>query len=164
MLGQKSSSTNKFAETQPPMSQLILKRGNVAKPHVNLILNQEMQVSKIFQDSVIDDICLFSVCENGYYHISSQVCIKNENPTELLCDYVQFGLVEKEKLMENCKEHMKSTICNTKIEPEYFISDDLSCVMRLEKDIQYCMWLNVGTPDKSLSYQSENSHLRLYKL
>ena len=163
MLGQKNSSS-KFPESTPPVSQLILRRGNISKPHVNLILNQKMEETKRLTDSVIDDICLFSVTESGYYHISSQVCVKNENTSMLVCDYIQFGIVEKDKLYENCKEHMKSNICNTKLEPEYFISDDLSCVMRLEKDVKYCMWLNLGTPDASLTYQSENSHLRLYKL
>jgi len=165
MIG-KNQTSSKFPEKKPEAQQmsLILKRVANKKPHVNLIVNKEMESSQTLQDSIVTDICLFKVEENGYYHISSQICVvNNDTKRDAQCNYIQFGVVEKSKLEEKCRDHMKCNICNSTLEPQFFIIDNLSCIMRLERDVEYTLFLNVGTAS-SLFYESENSHLNLYKL
>lgn len=168
MLGKNNQTSSlKFPEkkTENNNQMIIFKRATNKKPHVNLIINKEMEKTQLLQDSIVTDACLFKVQENGYYHISSQICVINNDETkDAKCNYIQFGVVEKEKLEQNCRNHMKAIICNSVLEPDFFIIDTLSCVMQLEADVQYTLFLNVGTLSNSLYYKKDNSHLNLYKL
>jgi hypothetical protein len=162
MIGQKP----KF-DVQNNNNQLsvILKRNSASKPHVNLIINKEMQRSQSIQDSIITNACVFKVQESGYYHISSQICLINNSTNLIKTDFLQFGIVAQENMQTECKNNMKSIINATIVQPEYFISDSLTSVMLLEKDVDYSLWLNVGSESNDkLYYESLNSHCRLYKL
>ena len=144
MLGQ---SKNKFdAKQNNQQMSVILKRTPQTKQHVNLILNQPMEQSVKMQDTIVQDCCLFTVQkERGYYHLSSQVCLKNSSSIPSKIDFIQFGICDKEKMDSQCKEHMRSNICNITCDPNYIMSDTLSCIMFLECDVQYTLWLNIGS-------------------
>ena len=139
---------------------VILKRAN--SKHINLILNKEMINSRNLEENVMN-VCEFSVEESGYYHISSQITIKNNSNMSMLVEYLQFGICKKN--MEDYKSNLKSMIMNSKCNPEYVIVDNLNTIIQLEKDIDYILWVNFGG-DKANNFlfDAEYSNLRLYKL
>jgi len=157
MIGQNRGKDD-FKNIQNPMS-LILKR-NSSKP-VNLILNKDMKANFFIGDK-LRILCEFSVVEGGYYHISSQITIKNmsKNPVEI--EYLQFGICKED--MSDYQDLLKSQIINSSCLSDYVISDSLCSIMKLEKDEKYNMWINLGCSISAFEYQSEFSNLRIYKL
>ena len=161
MLGQSKNKFDKNANNQS--LSVILKRST--PKHVNLIMDQPMEKSTTLQDSIIQDCCLFIPDQTGYYHISAQVCITNNSSSQSMCDFIQFGICDKQNMDSQCKEHMKSNICCAKIDPNYIMSDTISTIMHLQQGVTYTLWLNIGSDNAShFLYESENSNLRLYKL
>jgi len=167
MLGQ-SSKMNKFtnnneANNNNNNSQMILKR--IPIPHANLILNQPMENSFKLNDSIIQDCCVFTSEQNGYFHISAQVCVSNISSIQTKCSFFQFGICDKNNMETQCKENMRSNICNTIVDANYIISETMSCIMQLEAGITYSLWLNIGSDNATnFLFEAENSNLRLYKL
>lgn len=67
--------------------------------------------------------------------------------------------------MENYRDNLKSSILNSTCQPEYVIADNLSTIIHLNKDEKYHLWVNFGCESaEDFEFQSEDSHLRLYKL
>lgn len=139
---------------------VILKRAPTKK--VNLILSKQLKPSFRLQENVMT-CCEFNVEETGYYHVSSQVTIKNDSKETVHVEYLQFGICNEN--MENYKENLKSMIMNSNCASEYVMVDNMTAIVNLEKDIKYVLWVNFGC-DKSESFvfDSECSNLRLYKL
>ncbi len=154
--------TNRFDNSKPNLSnqQIILKR--TPSKHVNLIMNQEMKASFNLNENVM--VCSeFEVSESGYFHVSSQMTVKNSSNDNTVVEYFQFGVCKN--TMSDYQENLKSSIMNSICQPDYVISDSLCCIMQLEKDVKYQLWVNFGCENASkFQFQSEYSNLRLYKL
>lgn len=153
---------NKFDQQKQNNNQLsvILKRPPLS--HVNLIINQEMKESFHLSENVMT-ACEFAVKEDGYYHISSQLTLKNISENKVLVDYYQLGVCLPS--MDNYHDNLKSNIINSCCQSEYVIADNLCCIMYLRKNEKNILWLNFGSAGASdFQFQSQYSNLRLYKL
>lgn len=159
MLGQ---SKKRFDSNENHSQNLsvILKRPE--KAHTNLILNKEMIPSCKLNENVMP-CCEFTVASSGYYHISSQVTVKNTSKTANVIEFLQMGICLKD--MSDYKDNLKSQILNSSCNPDYVISDNLCAIIHFTKDEVYNLWLNFGCESASnFEYQSDYSNLRIYKL
>ena len=171
MLGSKNTEqTNKF-DTNILQNQSLLMKRPVNKTHQNLIVNQEMKPSFRLKSDLenthnVMQLCEFSVLQSGYYHISSGITIQNVSELDVETLYFQFGICNKD--MSNFNELLKSNVMNTRVLPQYMMSDTLSSIVYLEKDIKTHLWLNIGISNNDemacFEYKKEHSNLRLYKL
>lgn len=154
---------NKFDQSKASNNNqlsVILKRPQ--QVHVNLIRNQPMQESLNLCENVMP-CCEFEVQDSGYYHISSQVTIKNVSSKPAHVEYLQFGICRSS--MEDYNDLLKSSVMNSNCHPEYVVADTLCSIVHLSKEVKYNMWINFGSEhSKSFQFQAEYSNLRLYKL
>ena len=144
--------------------KLIIKRP-AQNAHVNLIVDQEMQPAFSLNNDVMQ-LCHFQVPQSGYYHVSSQITIVNKSQESVKTDYFQYGICKTD--MSDFSNLLKSQMINANVQSGYIIADGISSIVKLDKDVKYNLWLNFGCVVESdlqlLEYQSEYSHLRLYKL
>ena len=154
------SHKSKFDQKKSNQLSVILKR--TPQVHVNLIQDQPMKDSFLLSE-VVMSCCEFTVQESGYYHVSSQVTLKNVSDQPVNVEYVQFGVCKKS--MEDYQNLLKSSIMNSNCGPEYVIADNLTSIVQLNKDEQYQLWVNFGCEQANkFEFQSKVSNLRLYKL
>ena len=157
MLGQ---SKKRFESNDGQNLSVILRRPQ--KVHTNLILNKQMVESFRMQENVLT-CCEFKVDETGYYHVSSQITIKNVSAVQVLLDYFQMGICLKD--MSNYLDNMKSMILNSNCHKEYVIADTLCAIVHLDKEETYNLWVNFGCENaNNFEFQSNYSNLRIYKL
>ena len=161
MLGQPKNRFDKNQNQNPNQSlSVILKRAPPA--HANLIVNKEMKESFTLNENVMA-CCEFKVETSGYYHVSSQITIKNVSTQPAHVEYLQFGICRKD--MDDYKDNLKSMIKNSNCLGDYVIVDGLCSIVHFDKDQDYSMWVNFGSAEAaSFEYQADYSNLRLYKL
>ena len=144
--------------------KLIIKRP-AQNAHVNLIVDQEMQPNFSLNNDVMT-LCEFQVPQTGYYHISAQLTIVNRSEDVVKSDYIQFGICQKD--MADFSNLLKSQIISANMQSGYILADNIASIVKFDKNTKYNLWLNFGCVVESdlqlLEYQSEYSHLRLYKL
>ena len=161
MLGQKK---NRFdVDSTQGINQnlsVILKRA--PSKHENLILNKEMKETCKLSENVMP-CCEFSVDDTGYYHVSSQITIKNTSTKPVLVEYLQFGVCHSD--FEDYRDNLKSMIMNSNCHPEYVIADNICAIIHLKREEKYNLWINFGCENStSFEFQSDYSNLRIYKL
>ena len=137
----------------------ILARHHVGKPK-DKIIKVELDPSKALENELLK-YCCFTVQEDGYYTVNSQVCIKCNS--KALVNFVQFGVCEES--LDDFEDAFNSTVANTYCETDHVLSYNLSCIKHLEKDVSYCCWLNFSSSNNSkFTYDGEISHLMLLRL
>lgn len=158
MLNITPSATKKFAETSAPSAIMLKKK----TPQTNKIVTIDLKDSQKLLDGVLN-YCEFSVCDSGYYHINTQLCVKNYSKKIVNVDYLQHGLACLQ--FDDYEQNFNSIVLSSLAEPEYVISNNLSTIIHLQEDKPYICWLNFCSDDNTkFEYIKDFSHLRLYKL
>jgi len=105
--------------------------------------------------------CNLNVEITGDYIISHQLCLKCDKTTTI--HNLQFGLCEGDYCDQS--DLFNSLILNVECEENHILSNNLSSVKNLKKDINYILWCNVDTADdNTFSIVGDFSKLQLIKL
>ena len=158
MLKTKFDDTNK--SNTGKMTAIINRKHQQPK---NKILNQPMCENQNLTNDGIMTYCDFAIDEEAYYHVSTQLCIKNNSKKNVAIDYIQFGICRAD--FSDYEQNFNSVIVSGVANNEYVISQNLTSIVKIEDDTKYICWCNFGSQNNaSFQYLKEFSHLRLYKL
>jgi hypothetical protein len=160
----------KFSGSSTP-SERVLKRNALfskPKPVIVPFKNKIVEVSLEMDTELVEgcyvDYCFFEVEEDGYYHLSTQLGIRNESIRDITVNYLMFGIAENSDVA-NMNDNMISQIINTPCSEGYVISNNLTTINQLAKGVQYKCWLILSADNAgAFNYIKDLSHMRLYKL
>ena len=162
MLNRFNSSNGSAVQTDGVPQRVNIMVSKNKSQHVNKIVEKNLVATQSLSNNVLQ-ICDFEIEETGYYHLSSQLCIKNTNAKRINIDFLQFGVCGEN--MTDYETNFNSYLISAIAEPEYVLSKSLTSIMRLEVGKKYCMWVNFSSDDNTnFSFLGDCSHLRLYKL
>lgn len=138
---------------------LIVSKSPVTK--INRIIKVELvQTKKLNYNENIFKYSTFTVSENGYYNINTQLCLRADNNAEL--SVFQFGISDEN--MEEFGEAITSKVLNNNLKLNELIIENLNTFKYLEKDKSYIAWLNITGDNDYISYVKDYSHLFLLKV
>ncbi len=150
--------SSKFSSPSPKSSAVFIRSKSVS--HENKIVEKTMADGQSLSDA-ITYYCDFTVQEDGYYSVATQLCLKNSSAKAIACEYLQMGVCSGADFESN----FNSQIINSKALPDYVIAQNLSTTMYLKADEKYHAWLNFASAkNEAFLYVKELSHLRLYHL
>ena len=162
MLNRFNSSNGSNVQTDGVPQRVNIMVNKTKSQHVNKIVEKQLIATQALSNNVLQ-LCDFEIEETGYYHLSSQLCIKNTNAKRINIDFLQFGVCGND--MSDYEQNFNSYLISAIAEPEYVLSKSLTSIMRLEVGKKYCMWVNFSSDDNTnFSFLGDCSHLRLYKL
>ena len=101
------------------------------------------------------------VALSGFYHISNQLSIKCNKPTQ--ADVLQFGICDKDFVdFGNC---FNSVMLRSTVDDGDNITNNLSSITYLDAETQYIGWLNFQSADNSsFEFCNSYSNIKLIKL
>lgn len=154
------------AESPTPKAQPSAKIDALIKRvpvHINKIVDKELESSSVLPTEGLHTFIDFVVEEDGHYHLSTQLGVQNTSDRAIVVDFLQFGVCEES--MSDFSEQISSIIVNSPCNSGYILSNTLSTIMHLKKDVAYRGWLHFASDCNELfRYEKGLSHMRLYKL
>ena len=138
----------------------------------NIMVRPQKHVNRIVEKPCCDTctvsadvlkISEFTVEEQGYYHISTQACVRNTSNKTHWVDFIQDGICPAD--MSKYEMQFTSALVGCDAAPAYVVSGGTCCIMELEKDTSYCFWVNFSSAkNEAFTLAKECCHVRLYKL
>lgn len=136
-----------------------------------ILTRRDAHVNKIVEQAICDvslgdgvgHYCHIKVEEDGYYNVTTQICIRNNSTKPVVCDFFQMGICSRG--FDDYQKCFNSQIVSRPIESQYVISDNLCSIMYLKKDTEYVAWVNFASENnRAFELCTEFTQLRLYKL
>jgi len=154
------STNSKFqVQTNPNVSKINSILARPVLKNKNLIKSMVIEPSKILTDDLFK-YSNFSVDEDGYYSISSQLSLQVSKKTNI--KFLQFGVCSDD--LTDFAVSFNSFVIDGSVE-QFVLSHNLATTKFLEKDKNYCAWCFVSSSNnKNIEFCNDYSSVLLLKI
>ena len=125
-----NSAPNRFENTTRSNINAIINKQPVMVS--NKIVEKQMCPASLIPSNEMHVACKFSVDKTSYYHITFQMCSRNDSDETLDLNYYQMGVC-KDDLSDNTTV-MKSVMCDSTVHPSHIVCDTITSICELKNN------------------------------